>query len=162
MTVMDPDPCAIDDGGRAQRLELIARLVEDHAAETQNELVALLAEHGMQVSQSTVSRDLTVLGLTLGRRSARHRPAARAGIPAASWPTVKRLLIAAEASGSVVVLRTLPGAAKLLASRLDAVAFPGVLGMVGGNDSVALVCKSADKAERLADDLMAALAGRAG
>lgn len=156
---MDTDPRASGDGCRAQRLELIARLVGHQAATTQGELVTLLSERGIQVSQSTVSRDLTVLGIKLGRQAARRRPAARAGIPAASWPTVKRLLVAAETSGGIVVLRTLPGAAKLLASLLDAAALPDVLGMVGGNDSVALVCRDPEKADHLAADLMAALAG---
>ena len=156
---VDTDPRASGDGGRAQRLELIARLVGHQAATTQSDLVTLLAERGIHVSQSTVSRDLTVLGIKLGRQAARRRPAARAGIPAASWPTVKRLLVAAETSGGIVVLRTLPGAAKLLASLLDAAALPDVLGMVGGNDSVALVCRGPEQADRLAADLMAALAG---
>ncbi|MEU6534554.1 hypothetical protein [Streptomyces sp. NPDC047000] len=156
---MDTDPRAPGDGCRAQRLELIARLVAHQTATTQSDLVTLLAERGIQVSQSTVSRDLTVLGIKLGKQAARRRPAAHAGIPAASWPTVKRLLVAAETSGGIVVLRTLPGAAKLLASLLDAAALPDVLGMVGGNDSVALVCRTPEKADHLAADLMAALAG---
>lgn len=51
------------------------------------------------------------------------------------------LLLSAEASANLVVLRTPPGAAQLLASAIDRAALPAVLGTVGGDDTVLVVAR---------------------
>jgi transcriptional regulator of arginine metabolism len=52
------------------------------------------------------------------------------------------LLVSAEAAGNVVVLRTPPAGANMLASALDRAALPGVAGTVAGDDTVLLVCRT--------------------
>jgi transcriptional regulator of arginine metabolism len=51
------------------------------------------------------------------------------------------LLLSAEASANLVVLRTPPGAAQLLASAIDRAAVSAVLGTVGGDDTVIVVAR---------------------
>ena len=63
------------------------------------------------------------------------------------------LLLSAEASGNLVVLRTPPGAAQLLASMIDRAALPAVLGTVAGDDTVLVVARAPSGG----DDLAAAL-----
>lgn len=63
------------------------------------------------------------------------------------------LLLSAQASGNLVVLRTPPGAAQLLASMIDRATLPAVLGTIAGDDTVLVVAR--DPAG--GDDLAAAL-----
>jgi transcriptional regulator of arginine metabolism len=51
------------------------------------------------------------------------------------------LLVTAEASGNLVVLRTPAGAAQLLASAIDHAGWPAVLGTVGGDDTVLVIAR---------------------
>jgi transcriptional regulator of arginine metabolism len=51
------------------------------------------------------------------------------------------LLVTAEASGNLVVLRTPAGAAQLLASAIDHARWPSVLGTVGGDDTVLVISR---------------------
>jgi transcriptional regulator of arginine metabolism len=66
---------------------------------------------------------------------------------------VSELLISAEASANMVVLRTPAGAAQFLASVMDHAAWPSILGTVAGDDTVLVISRDpaggADIAARL-------------
>ena len=70
--------------------------------------------------------------------------------PAADLPTdpsgrlsrfAAELLVSAEASANLVVLRTPAGAAQYLASVIDHSAWPSILGTVAGDDTVLLIAR---------------------
>jgi transcriptional regulator of arginine metabolism len=63
------------------------------------------------------------------------------------------LLVSAEASANLVVLRTPAGGAQLLASALDHAAWPAILGTVAGDDTVLVISRDPTGG----DDLAAAL-----
>ena len=56
------------------------------------------------------------------------------------------LLVTAEASGNLVVLRTPPGAAQFLASAIDHSVLPAVLGTIAGDDTVLVVAREGEDA----------------
>ena len=64
------------------------------------------------------------------------------------------LLLSAEASGNLVVLRTPPGAAQLMASMIDRTAMQAVLGTVAGDDTVLVVARAPDGGDDLANLLL--------
>jgi transcriptional regulator of arginine metabolism len=64
------------------------------------------------------------------------------------------LLLSAEASGNLVVLRTPPGAAQLLASMIDRTGLPAVLGTVAGDDTVLVVARDPKGGDELAAALL--------
>ena len=64
------------------------------------------------------------------------------------------LLLSAEASGNLVVLRTPPGAAQLMASMIDRTAMQAVLGTVAGDDTVLVVARDPDGGNALANLLL--------
>jgi transcriptional regulator of arginine metabolism len=64
------------------------------------------------------------------------------------------LLVNAEASANLVVLRTPAGAAQLLASAIDHAGWPGVLGTVGGDDTVLVIARDPAGGEDLAQALL--------
>jgi len=51
--------------------------------------------------------------------------------------------------GELVVLHTVPGGAQPVAAAFDAAAWPDVLGTVGGDDTILIVCRSAAARERV-------------
>ena len=66
----------------------------------------------------------------------------------------KELLITAEASGNLVILRTPPGAAQFLASSIDQAGIDRVLGTIAGDDTVMVITRAAMGAEELAEQFL--------
>ena len=73
--------------------------------------------------------------------------------------TASELLLSAEASANLIVLRTPPGAAQLLASTIDLAGWRAVLGTVGGDDTVLVISRDPAGGEAVAQTLRQ-LAGR--
>jgi transcriptional regulator of arginine metabolism len=64
------------------------------------------------------------------------------------------LLVTAEASGNLVVLRTPAGAAQFLASAIDHAAWPSILGTVAGDDTVLVIARDPSGGQDLARSLL--------
>lgn len=125
---------------------------------SQLDLVRLLADSGVVVTQATLSRDLDELGATKVR-GAYAIPAEGAARPSPQGPgrlsrLVGELLVTAEGAGQFTVARTPPGGAHLLASALDRAALPEVMGTIAGDDTVLLVCRSAKAGPAVARRLL--------
>jgi transcriptional regulator of arginine metabolism len=67
---------------------------------------------------------------------------------------VSELLVTAEASANLVVLRTPAGAAQLLASVIDHSAWPSILGSVAGDDTVLVIARDPSGGAELAQALL--------
>ena len=152
------------------RRQRIADILDARAVRSQPELSDLLAEEGIAVTQATLSRDLDELGavkvrgpgggLVYALPGQGGDPTARAGAAVQeSRARLARLaadlLVSAEASGNLVVVRTPPGAAAFLASALDRGAVPELLGTIAGDDTVLVVSADADGAQALRARLLA-------
>ncbi len=150
---------------RSARQARIAELIAARSITSQTQLAALLAESGIEVTQATLSRDLEDLGAVklrgadgapasyvLPPENAPLRPALSAeAAPARLIRLLGDLLTGAEGSANLAVLRTPPGAAQFLASALDKVALPDVLGTIAGDDTVLIVAREPDGGPALAD-----------
>jgi transcriptional regulator of arginine metabolism len=146
------------------RHQLIVDLVANHEISTQGELADLLADSGVKVTQATLSRDLVELDAIRVRIPAGglvyavpgeggdRRPVA-AGESAAGRARLARLcaelLVSAESSANLVVLRTPPGAAQFLASAFDKAEFPDILGTIAGDDTVLVIGREPQGGEDL-------------
>ena len=134
---------------KAARQARISELLESRPVASQTELGRLLAGDGVLVTQATVSRDLEELGAVKVRSPAgmtyalpsegSPRGGTAAAVDARLARLLEELLVSAEATGGLVVLRTPPGGAHLLASALDRAGLPEVAGTVAGDDTVLLV-----------------------
>jgi len=142
---------------KAARLARIVDILEGVPVHSQTELAELLASEGVAVTQATLSRDLEELGAVKvrdevgalvyavpnGNGATGHRARGVAdSVPARLARLCEELLVAAEASGNLVVAKTPPGGAQLLASALDRAAWPAVLGTVAGDDTVLVICRT--------------------
>jgi transcriptional regulator of arginine metabolism len=162
-------------GTKAARQRTIVDLVWRHEVRSQNELADLLTHEGFAVTQTTLSRDLVELGAVKVRAGSGglvyavpgeggdRSPVAgvaREQLDARLGRLCEELLVTAEASANLVVLRTPPGGAQFLASAIDASAVPAVLGTIAGDDTVLLVTRDPDGGRTVADRFLALAAGR--
>ncbi|HEY2206706.1 MAG TPA: arginine repressor [Pseudonocardia sp.] len=135
---------------RVARQARIIELITQRAVRSQAELATLLASEGVEVTQATLSRDLDELGAVKLRGPDGGAPVyalpedghpmrGSAGGTSRLARLLSELLISADASGNLVVLRTPPGAAQFLASALDRSALHDVVGTIGGDDTVLVI-----------------------
>jgi transcriptional regulator of arginine metabolism len=143
-----------------QRQHRITKLLETKAVGSQGHLVDLLAGEGIEATQTTVSRDLEELGALKVRLPGGETAYALPELPShqvAPEDHLKRVLgewvVEADRSGNLVVLRTPPGSAHVVASALDRSGFPGVIGTVAGDDTVLVVVSEALGGAVVADRL---------
>jgi transcriptional regulator of arginine metabolism len=136
---------------KAQRQHRISRLLEEHVVSCQAHLVELLAEDGIEVNVSTVSRDLEELGAIKVRIPGGETAYAVPELPSrqvAPEDHLRRVLgdwvVELARSGDLVVLRTPPGSAHVVGSAIDRAGLPGVLGTIAGDDTLLLVAAQGD------------------
>ena len=153
--------------GKTARLEVIRALMGVKPVASQMELAALLAVEGITVTQATLSRDLEELGAVKVRAADGGPPAyvvpedgtpppvrpASGSPPARLARLLAELLVSAEASGNLAVLRTPPGAAHFLASAIDRAGLADVVGTIAGDDTVLVVARAAEGGDGVAEQL---------
>jgi transcriptional regulator of arginine metabolism len=147
-------------GSKVQRQQAIAKLIGRHAVTNQPQLVELLAEDGISATQATVSRDLEDLGAVKVRVPGGDTVYA---IPEyepnriAPEDQLRRVMgewvAEAKVSQNLVVLRTPPGCAHVVASALDRSGLDGLLGTVAGDDTLLCVAEESTGGTALADVL---------
>lgn len=157
-------------GTKAARQGRIVELLTRRAIRSQTELADVLAAEGFGVSQGTLSRDLVDVGAVRLRSgtgeliyAVRDVEAADVGRAQARLARLAaELMLSAEASANLVVLKTPPGAAQFLASAIDRACLDAVLGSIAGDDSILLVSRDPLGGAALAEDMLAFGAGQKG
>ncbi|MGN0065801.1 MAG: arginine repressor [Nocardioides sp.] len=150
---------------KSARHQRIIDLVTHHEVRSQTDLAQLLAEEGVHVTQATLSRDLVELDAVKVRSPHGALVYAVPGEGGDRSPTAPResaaaldrvarlcgeLLVSADASANLTVLRTPPGAAQFLASAFDRAEFHDVLGTIAGDDTVLVIARDPVGGPRLA------------
>jgi transcriptional regulator of arginine metabolism len=155
---------------RVARQGRIVELVTSMAIRSQTELAKLLAAEGVDVTQATLSRDLDELGAVKLRGADGGAPiyvipedgSPVRGIQGGTSRLARllgELLVSADGSANLMVLRTPPGAAQFLASAIDRAALHEVVGTIAGDDTVMVIAREPLTGLELADRFTA-LAGR--
>ena len=151
--------------GKPQRQHRILRILEEQPVSSQGQLVQMLEAEGIVATQATVSRDLEELGAVKVRIPGGAMAYAIPDFTRERAPSddhLKRLMgefvVEVAHSLNLVVLRTPPGSAHVVASALDRASLPDVLGTVAGDDTVIVVTTEAVGGAGVAAEL-AALAG---
>ena len=138
-----------------RRRQAILAAIATRRIETQEQMVEALHEQGIEASQASVSRDITVLHLVKvdGRWMA----------PPQELPTrdpleeriAGRLLSVAPAGDHLLVLKTPPGEAQGVALALDRLDPEGVVGTLAGDDAIFVAVVGATAGTKVSEWLRA-------
>ena len=147
---------------KSARHEMIRDLLASESIGSQEGLRARLAERGIDVTQTTLSRDLMDLRATKIRDTSgaliytvpdhdggHTHDAEAANIRLARW--CQLLLVTSAKVGNQLVL----GVANLLASSIDAVRRDEIAGTIAGDDTILVICRSEEGAADVERSLLA-------
>jgi transcriptional regulator of arginine metabolism len=138
---------------KSYRQSLVLELVEREPITSQEQLREKLDGRGIHVTQATLSRDIRDLGLVKRATDGAYRrpgaadPAASGDSQSVLRRAVAEFLRNFESVQQLVVLRTDPGQAQPLAVALDRVRLPEVVGTIGGDDTILVICRGEREAQ---------------
>lgn len=144
-------------GDKAARQEAIRRIIRTTAVSTQEELGALLANEGFEVTQATLSRDLAQLG---AMRVSLPEGGTVYGLESAPPPPnearlreLAEMIIDIHDNDLLVVIKTPPATAAAVAAAIDASRLPEALGTIAGDDTIFIASSRGKTARALARKL---------
>ena len=138
---------------KRERHDTILEIINARMVSSQEDLRKLLLQRGWDVTQATLSRDLRELRLARVPTPEGARYAITDGSieesRAALDTLLPQLFLRIEGVSEMLVLRTVPGGAQPIAAALDGEAWSDILGTVGGDDTILIICRSVAARERV-------------
>ena len=144
---------------KGQRHIKIREIVMNNEIETQDELVDALRKAGYHVTQATVSRDMKELHLIkVPMENGRYKysmPIDQRFNPAQK---LKRALldnfVSIDRADNLIVIKCLPGTANAIASLIDSIDWPEILGTVCGDDTILIISRSKEAGHKVVEQVM--------
>ncbi|NSL50396.1 transcriptional regulator AhrC/ArgR [Calidifontibacillus erzurumensis] len=139
---------------KGQRHIKIREIITNHEIETQDELVEILKNEGYNVTQATISRDIKELHLVkVPLADGRYKYSLPADQRFNPLQKLKRALVDAfvkiDFTNNLIVMKTLPGNANAVAALIDHLDWDEVLGTIGGDDTILIICRTAEDSEKI-------------
>ena len=134
------------------RQQKILEIIEEQSIGTQEELAAALRDHGYDVAQATVSRDIRALKLTkvMGTDGESRYTAMQNGssenLEEAYIDVLRSGFVSMKPAANIIVIRTVPGMAMALAAALDSLSIREIVGCIAGDDTIMAATESPDAA----------------
>ena len=149
---------------KLERQNKILELISQYEIETQDEMMFRLLAAGFEVTQATISRDMRELKLTKVQTAkgsykytvdavGKHRDRVQLN------HTVVDSIISVDYACNTIVLKTYPGLAMAVASAVDSLNESDILGCVGGDDTIIIVARTPQAAERVSGSIKERMRG---
>lgn len=142
---------------KKDRHELILNLVENFTISTQDELLEKLLEHGVEVTQATVSRDIKELRLV--KQPVSNGQYKYCVAASSDEKYMKYYAIFAESvtdvdyAQNICIIKCHPGTANAACAAIDALNIPEILGTLAGDDTIFILCRSERSAQNTKREL---------
>ncbi len=142
---------------RLERLKAIREIIKDKKIYSQEELMEELHNRDYDVTQSTVSRDISYLHLTKVRRYGerghyiygdKYSVSPQISIERVRTKFKENVLVINRAN-NILVIKTTPGEAQGVAVIVDGMNFEEILGTVAGDDTIICVIDNNKNAEKI-------------
>jgi transcriptional regulator of arginine metabolism len=133
---------------RRERQRAIVHLLRESGPRSAHDITVWLGDSGFDATQATIARDLEQIGAVKVKREGRLGYALPEKVGGRNEATerLRRIFAewvqAVETSGNLVVVRTPPGSAHLVALAVDQVRFPEVVGTIAGDDALFIAIRS--------------------
>lgn len=143
---------------KKRRQAKIIELISQNDIETQEELQQLLQEHGYDVTQATISRDIKELRLVKDL-SAQGRYIYSEGNKIAENVTKRvggifnEAIISMDYALNTIVIKCFPGMANAVCAAIDSMEHEEILGSIAGDDTIFILCRSEERACTFTDKL---------
>lgn len=138
---------------KQDRQHAILQLIGSQQVASQEELKHLLTARGVAVTQATLSRDLRDLGVVRAPGEDGARYMLPEMVADEAKPSLEGLLpqlfSRIDGVGELLVLHTLPSGAQPVAEALDGQGWPEIIGTLAGENTVLIICRSAQARETL-------------
>jgi len=152
--------------GKKNRHFHVLKLIESTSVESQQDLLDALAKDGLDISQSTLSKDLKELGIIKVRGKegkfrflqTKEREIFHVGVMLKK--ELQDFLTDTIPVDNFVVLKTVSGNASGTAKCLDDIGWPEIIGTIAGDDTVLIISKSPEDAGIVIDKLQEVLVAK--
>ena len=145
---------------KEKRQFIIKKVIRENEVETQEQLVILLKELGMNVTQATITRDIKELHLIKvpGSEGRMKYQVLEGNSPDNHLEKLKRkiedVVIKIDCVNHLILLKTLPGNAHVIGVLLDDLKWNEMIGCVCGNDTCLIISKSPEDAETIYERML--------
>lgn len=139
---------------KAKRQALIREIVGEQSIQTQEELAEALREHGMVVTQATVSRDIKEMHLlkVLSEDGSYRYATMEKGNQGMNDRLIRMLadsVVEINSVNNLIVIRTLPGSAHVAAEAVDSLKWPELLGTIAGDNTILVIVRANDEVDTI-------------
>ena len=143
---------------KVNRHAKIIELIGKYQVETQEELAAYLNQEGFKVTQATVSRDIRDLKLTKipsedGRQRYTVHQKAGTTMNDKYIRVLKDGFASMDMAQNILVIRTVSGMAMAVATAIDSLQFPEVVGTIAGDDTIMCAIRTTEDTVKVMDKI---------
>lgn len=153
---------------KSQRHQMILKLVADGKIDTQESLQEELSKNGFIVTQATISRDIRELSII---KTVTPDGSYKYSIPSLKKAEIKNsgsvvlglindAVLNADYSGNTVVVKCHTGMAQAVCAKLDSTGIENVVGTLAGDDTIFILMRTENDAERLMKELNSILSSQ--
>ncbi len=135
----------VDMTSRSERLMIIHHIIEEYSITSQEQLLRILQDSGVSVTQATLSRDLKMLKvgkISDGTKGYIYTLPSLIDLKESEQQYIndfKRGFLSIAFSRNICVIKTLPGHANSTAAAVDNLSFDEVVGCIAGDDTIMIV-----------------------
>ncbi len=142
---------------RYSRQNKIIELINNYEIDTQEKLVTMLRECGYEVTQATISRDIKELQLVKTLTSSgkyKYTVHKSQDLPVSERfvKIFRETITSVNASGNIVVVKTLSGCANAAGEAIDTSNFEHIIGSLAGDNTLLLIADSPDNVPKILED----------
>lgn len=139
---------------KQERQNIIRQLLADHEIKKQEDFVNLLKEKGVDVTQATVSRDMSEMQLLkVPAQNGGYRysmpPQKTVNASRKLQQTISDSFVSMRTQDNFLFIKVIPGSGPVVANLLEQMAFPEVFGTLGDDSSVLVICTAENPRKQL-------------
>ena len=128
---------------KKNRHELILNFIKNNNVSTQDEIIKMLSEHGYNVTQATISRDIKELKLIkehYGKNEVKYAVSNKKDNNDNIKMIFARSVLSVEVAMNLIVIKCYAGTANAACVALDSLHIDGVAGTIAGDDTIFTAC----------------------
>lgn len=139
---------------KKERQDLLRQLLREEVIQKQEDFVRILQKRGITVTQATISRDIQEMQLVkIPTPLCGYRYSLPADLNFDASRKLEKMMkdsfLGIDLQREFLLLKTVPGNAFALGALIEKAEFDEIFGVVSGDDTILIICRSEERAEHL-------------